>query len=73
MLERNLRIYAVYAPLTNALFWAPVFFLFFSERFPIERVLQLQSIYYVTVVLLEVPSGYFSDRVSTRLTRSPVR
>lgn len=67
-LERNLRLYEWYLPLTRSYFWAPVFFLFFSARFPIDRVLLLQSIYYVTVVALEVPSGYLSDRVSRTLT-----
>jgi MFS family permease len=68
VLERNLRLYEWYLPLTRSYFWAPVFYLFFSARFPIDQVLLLQSIYYATVVVLEVPSGYLSDRVSRTLT-----
>ena len=60
--ERSLRGWGVAYPLTNAFFWAPVFFLYFNSRFPIEQVLQLEAIYYAAVVVLEVPSGYVSDR-----------
>ena len=55
-------------PVSRVYFWTPVFFLFFSERFAVADVLLLESLYYAGVVLLEVPSGYFSDRVGRRLT-----
>lgn len=55
-------------PVSRIYFWTPVFFLFFSERFTVSEVLALESIYYACVVLLEVPSGYFSDRVGRRWT-----
>ena len=35
---------------------------------PIEQVLRLEAIYYVAVVILEVPSGYLSDTLGRRLT-----
>lgn len=63
-LARNLRLYDWLLPGTRLLFWAPVFFLFFSRHLPLDRVLLLGSIYYVAVVVFEVPSGYLSDRVS---------
>ncbi len=67
-LERNLRLYSLHQMASHALFWGPVFFLFFSERFPVDQVIRLGAIYYVAVVLLEVPSGWFSDRVSRVVT-----
>lgn len=67
-LERNLRLLAWFVPASRVYFWTPVFFLFFSERFGVAEVLELEAIYYAGVVLLEVPSGYFSDRVGRRLT-----
>ncbi|MCZ6782012.1 MAG: hypothetical protein O7G30_01760 [Proteobacteria bacterium] len=67
-LERNLALYQWYLPLSRAYFWAPIFFLYFIARFPIDRVLQLESIYYLSVVLLELPSGYLSDRVGRAVT-----
>jgi MFS family permease len=63
-LDRSLRIHPWQQACAQTLFWGPIFFLFFSERFPVDRVLQLSGIYYIAVVLLEVPSGWFSDRVS---------
>ncbi len=67
-LERNVRLYPLYQGLLNAYFWLPVFFLYFSQRLPLGQVLRLEAIYYATVVLLEVPSGYFSDRIGRRVT-----
>lgn len=67
-LERNLRIYPVYAALFNALFWLPVFFLFFNSLLPLEQVLRLEALYYAVVVLVEVPSGYFSDVAGRKRT-----
>ena len=67
-LARNIRLYPWYAAAYNAFFWMPVFFLYFGEHLSLSRVLQLEGIYYAAVVLLEVPSGYFSDKVGRRTT-----
>jgi len=67
-LDRNLRLYAWFLPLSRVYFWTPVFFLYLSERFSVSEVLQLEALYYLVVVLVEVPSGYFSDRVGRRAT-----
>ena len=45
-----------------------MFFLFFLDKLPIEQVLWLESIFYLAVVILEVPSGYFSDTIGRRAT-----
>jgi MFS family permease len=68
LLHRNVRLYPVYAAAYNAFFWMPVFFLYFSEHLTLDRVLLLESIYYIAVVVLEVPSGYFSDSIGRRPT-----
>ncbi len=67
-LGRNVRLYPAYTAAFNAFFWMPVFFLYFSEHLTLERVLLLESIYYIAVVLFEVPSGYFSDSVGRKPT-----
>ena len=67
-LERNLKLYPWFAMVLEALFFAPVFFLLFSSKFPLEQILQLEGIYYLAVVILEVPSGYFSDRLGRKPT-----
>ncbi len=67
-LARNIALYPWYAGLFNCFFWMPVFFLFFNEHLTVSQVLRLEAIYYVAVVLLEVPSGFFSDVVGRRVT-----
>ena len=67
-MKRNLDRYSAYQASRNLLFWLPVFFLYFSSVLPIDRVLLLEAIYYLAVVVLEVPSGYLSDRLGRRPT-----
>lgn len=67
-MERNLQLYPFYEFFQNLLFWMPVFFLYFSSVLPIHEVLLLEGLYFLSVVILEVPSGYFSDRVGRRVT-----
>ncbi len=67
-MERNLRLYPHYQAARSLAFWLPVFFLYFSERLPASQVLALEAIYYAGVVVLEVPSGYLSDRLGRRPT-----
>ena len=40
----------------------------FASKFSISEVLLLESVYYIAVVILEVPSGYVSDRMGRRPT-----
>ena len=65
---RNAALYPWYAGLFNCFFWMPVFFLFFNEHLTVAQVLRLEAIYYVAVVVLEVPSGFFSDVVGRKPT-----
>jgi len=67
-LERNLQLYVVYCGTRNLIFWLPIFFLYFSSILSVSEVLLLEAIYYAAVVLLEVPSGYLSDRIGRRIT-----
>ncbi len=66
--QRSLTIWRWARPLGEAFFYAPVFFLYWNESLPVERVLQLEAVYYFAVVVLEVPSGVLSDRVGRALT-----
>ncbi len=54
--------------LGDAMAWLPVFFLYFSSHLSLSEVLRLEALYYLAVVMLEVPSGYFSDRVGRKTT-----
>lgn len=65
--SRNATLYPWYVAFLNGFYWFPVFFLFLTERVGVAGALTLESIYYATVVALEVPSGYVSDRFGRRL------
>ncbi len=65
---RNVRLYPAYAAAARFHCNVAVFYLYFAEYLSLERLLQLEAIYYFAYVLLEVPSGYFSDRVGRRIT-----
>lgn len=67
-LQRNARLYLWYSAAYNTFFWLPVFFLFFSSHLTLDQVLKLEAIYYISVVALEVPSGYFSDVIGRKPT-----
>lgn len=45
-----------------------MFFLYMSQSLSLGQVIQLSAIYYLSVFVLEVPSGYFSDRIGRRTT-----
>lgn len=67
-LQGNLERYPWLHVGRNALFWVPVFVLYFSSALSPAEVLRLEALYYAGVVVLEVPSGYLSDRVGRRPT-----
>lgn len=48
--------------------WLPIFFLYFNAHLSIKDVIILESIYYISVFVLEVPSGYFSDVLGRKKT-----
>ncbi len=67
-LERNVELYPRYKAATSILPWLPVFFLFFIQRVSMGDAVLLGSAYYFAVFILEVPSGYCSDRFGRRPT-----
>jgi len=67
-LERNVRLFPRYKAATSVSPWLPVFFLYFIERVTLGEAVLLGSVYYFSVFLLEVPSGYCSDRFGRRIT-----
>jgi len=67
-LARNVRLYSWFAAATSIPPWLPVFFLFFDDRVGFDGALTLSAFYYAAVVVLEVPSGYLSDRRGRRVT-----
>ena len=67
-IERNLRLIPVHMALSHAFVWIPIMVLFTRARFDLDGALVLSSIYYLSVVALEVPSGWMSDRLGRVLT-----
>ena len=67
-LQRNISLYPWFRAVSDGHAWITVFFLYMSQSLPLEQVIELSAIYYLSVFLLEVPSGYFSDRIGRRYT-----
>ena len=67
-MEKNIKLYPWFRIASDIQAWIPVFFLYMSQYVDLEQVIQLSAVYYGSVFLLEVPSGYFSDRVGRRIT-----
>lgn len=65
-IERSIRRYPVYLFFQKASYWGPVFFLYFNSLLSLADVLLLEAIYYIGVVVLEVPTGYLADRIGPR-------
>jgi hypothetical protein len=64
----NIRLYPWFRAASDGHAWITVFFLYMSQSLPLDQVIQLSAIYYLSVFVLEVPSGYFSDRIGRRTT-----
>lgn len=52
----------------SLLFWQAVWFLYFQASLSGAEAIILYSVYDIATTILEVPSGYFSDRIGRRLT-----
>ena len=65
---RTADLYQRYALFAEASFWVPVFFIYFAALLPLEDVLKLEALYFLCVVIVEVPSGWIGDRLGRRPT-----
>ena len=68
LFRRNVDSYAWFQFASSLLGWLPVFFLYFNQYVGLTDVIKLSAIYYLSVCIFEVPSGYFSDRFGRRKT-----
>ncbi len=67
-LQLNVRLYPYFRAASDGMAWITVFFLYMLRHVPLDEVIMLSAVYYLSVFVLEVPSGYFSDRVGRRRT-----
>jgi MFS family permease len=67
-LQLNISLYPWFRAASDGHAWITVFFLYMSQSLSLEQVIELSAVYYLSVFLLEVPSGYFSDRIGRRCT-----
>ena len=65
---RNLILYPWFKFLQNLLFWQAVWFLFFQNTLSAADAILLYAVYDIATTVLEVPSGYMSDRLGRRAT-----
>ena len=66
--DRNVMLYPWFRFAQNLLFWQAVWFLFFQTKLSAAEAIALYAIYDIGTTLLEVPSGYMSDRLGRRVT-----
>ena len=67
-MQKNIDLYPWYQGCRSLLFWQGVWFLYFQNELSAGQAILLVAIFDVASALLEVPSGYFSDRFGRRLT-----
>lgn len=64
----NLGLYPWFQFFRSLIFWHSVWFLFFQGQLSASEAILLAAVYDIGTFVLEVPSGYLSDRVGRRLT-----
>ena len=67
-MRRNLKLYPWFMACRSLLFWQAVWFLYFQNVLSGAEAIMLAAIYDIGTLVLEVPSGYMSDRIGRRIT-----
>ncbi len=66
-MARDLRLFYYFRLLATSYLWLPIFVAFMQERgLGFNEVMLLSALYSVVVVLVEVPTGAFADRIGRR-------
>lgn len=67
-LARNIPLYRWSRFLRSLIFWQAIWFLYFQQTLSAAEAILLYVIYDLATLLLEVPSGYLSDRLGRKMT-----
>ncbi|MFQ6549138.1 MFS transporter [Aestuariibius sp. 2305UL40-4] len=66
--DTNIRLYPWFKATQSLLFWQAIWFLYFQEALTPAAAILLYAVYDIVTTILEVPSGYLSDRLGRRPT-----
>lgn len=66
--ERNVALYPWFRFFRELVFWQAIWFLYFQNALTPAEAILLYAVYDVSTTVLEVPSGWFSDRLGRRIT-----
>jgi len=67
-MAKNIRLYPWFKFFQNLVFWQAIWFLYFQNELSAAEAILLYAVYDVATTVLEVPSGYMSDRLGRRIT-----
>lgn len=67
-MSRNVALYPWFKFVQNLVFWQATWFLYFQNSLSAAEAILLYAIYDLATTILEVPSGYMSDRLGRRVT-----
>ena len=67
-MSHNVRLYPWYQFFRNLTFWQAIWFLYFQQELSAAEAILLYAIFDIATTVMEVPSGYLSDRVGRRFT-----
>ncbi|UWR22103.1 MFS transporter [Sulfitobacter sp. S190] len=67
-LSRNIALYPWLKFCHSLLFWQAIWFLYFQDTLSGAQAIALYAVYDIATTVLEVPSGYMSDRLGRRVT-----
>ncbi|MEL6607458.1 MAG: MFS transporter [Pseudomonadota bacterium] len=67
-MDRNIRLYPWLKFSQHLVFWQGVWFLYFQSELSAAQAIALYALYELFTTVLEVPSGYASDRLGRRPT-----
>ena len=65
---RNVALYPWFKLFQSLVFWQAIWFLYFQNELSAAEAILLYAIYDVGTTVLEVPSGYMSDKLGRRIT-----
>ncbi|KHA53850.1 MFS transporter [Sulfitobacter geojensis] len=67
-MTRNVALYPWFKFVQNLTFWQAIWFLLFQNALSAAEAILLYAVYDVATTVMEVPSGYMSDRLGRRRT-----